>query len=106
MGDPDKAIKQYLNTLNIDPKDVDALYNLGVTWKKLGKFKKAIKCYDNVLKINPYFLAAITNRANCKWELGNYKSSQKDYSLAISIDKEWVSKNFGEKINERLNMKF
>lgn len=52
----DKAIVQFQKTLEFDPGDSDALYNLSKTYLDKSDLPNAIKTYDRLLKDNPdYF---------------------------------------------------
>ncbi|MBX7153251.1 tetratricopeptide repeat protein, partial [bacterium] len=52
----DKAIAQFQKTLELDPGDSDALYNLSKTYLDKSDLPNAIKTYDRLIKDNPdYF---------------------------------------------------
>jgi cytochrome c-type biogenesis protein CcmH/NrfG len=52
-GADDKAIDSLNNALKIDPKSVNALYNLGVLkWEAKGDTNGAIDCWQKLLKTN------------------------------------------------------
>ena len=66
----------YLEVLQIDEKNLEALGNLGVISKALGKHKKAIEYYLKAIKINPNNPLVYNN-------LGNAFKAIKDYKRAI-----------------------
>ena len=47
--------------IEINPKNTDVFYNLGVMYKEQGDFKKAIMHYVKVIELNPNHTAAINN---------------------------------------------
>ena len=61
---------------NQNPKDKNALKNLGETYRKINKFTNAIKYYELYLSINPNDNEVINNLASCylknKMELSLY----------------------------------
>jgi len=67
---PEKAIDNFLISLNINPQNYKSLMNLGVTYKSLGKFNYAIENFRAALKYEPgikeayYNLAAIYSILN------------------------------------------
>jgi tetratricopeptide (TPR) repeat protein len=52
-GDHEGAIKCYDTVLQIDPENISALVNKGVSLEKLNKNDEAIKCYEKALEIDP-----------------------------------------------------
>ena len=41
-GEYDKAIKDFTDALKIDPKEINALINRGISWREMGDPDKAI----------------------------------------------------------------
>jgi cytochrome c-type biogenesis protein CcmH/NrfG len=53
-GAQDKAISTLNRALQLDPKNANALYNLGMLkWQSEGDVKGAIECWQKLLKTNP-----------------------------------------------------
>jgi len=49
----DKAVECFKKSLEFYPNYAPAIYNLGVTYEKMGRFKDALQCYEKYLQINP-----------------------------------------------------
>jgi tetratricopeptide (TPR) repeat protein len=47
----EKAISAYDIALGIDPEDADALFDKGITLKKMGKFEEAAKYIDQAVNL-------------------------------------------------------
>lgn len=55
----DKAINEFDNALDVNPKSVDALLNKGVAYEQKGDYKQAKSIYLQILKDNPNYQLAI-----------------------------------------------
>jgi len=49
----EKAVECFKKSLEFYPNYAPAIYNLGVTYEKMGRFKDALQCYEKYLQINP-----------------------------------------------------
>jgi cytochrome c-type biogenesis protein CcmH/NrfG len=57
-GDADGAITQLEQSLKIDPKDANSLFNLGmIKWKGKNDAKGAVAAWEQLLKSNPHLEA-------------------------------------------------
>lgn len=53
-GSTDKAVDALNRALQLDPKDADALYNLGmIKWRVQDDPKGAVACWEQLIKSNP-----------------------------------------------------
>ena len=52
-GDTDKAMKQYRLVIKANPKDVEAMSNLGRLYYAKGDFTRAMEIFERAVKINP-----------------------------------------------------
>ena len=50
----EKAIKLFEKVLNINEKNINALFNLGKIYSEIGKFKIAEKYYNKIIEEEPY----------------------------------------------------
>jgi tetratricopeptide (TPR) repeat protein len=55
------AIDYFNNALNIDPGNIDILYNLAMYYQKAGDYSKAISNYNMILDADPDFFIAYFN---------------------------------------------
>ena len=51
----EKVISVYESLLDIDPKDMQTLLNLGSIWFYAKEYKKALKCFNEAMLVNPEF---------------------------------------------------
>ncbi len=55
MGQPDKALKAYLNAAIIDPSEGDALFEAGKLYFETNRFDEAIDNFNRVVRVNPNY---------------------------------------------------
>ena len=84
--------------LQINPENVQALFNRAKL-KKINKdYKGAIKDYDKIIKLYPYFLEAYYNRAEIKYILHDAAGAKKDMETG-----QMMSDVFHAKSNSQLS---
>jgi tetratricopeptide (TPR) repeat protein len=58
----DEALQYYDKVLEIDPKDIDALYDKASVLEDLQRYDEALQYYDKVLDIDPKDIDAMNNK--------------------------------------------
>ena len=58
----EEAIKLFEKVLNINEKNINALFNLGKIYSEIGKFKISEKYYNKVIEEEPYNFNAFGQR--------------------------------------------
>jgi tetratricopeptide (TPR) repeat protein len=58
MGRQSEAIRQFEQSLQINPLDAETHYNLGYALQQTGHIPEAIEQYEEALQIKPDFAAA------------------------------------------------
>jgi len=86
LGDFDTAIKNFLQVLSTDQKNLAAMNNLANAYKDILKFEKAENLYKEIINIDPNYINAITNYANLKFQLDQYEDAIELYNRALKID--------------------
>ena len=86
LGDFDTAIKNFLQVLSTEKKNLAAMNNLANAYKDILEFEKAENLYKEIIKINPNYINAITNYANLKFQLDQYEDAIELYNRALKID--------------------
>ena len=71
-GEYEKCIKLYNKILSIDPNNLSALNNLGLTYMRLKKYKEAVGYFQKAVELDPNFNLA---KNNLKWALNQLKSN-------------------------------
>jgi hypothetical protein len=59
----EEAIQLFQSSLSKQPKQVEALVNMGFAYANAQDFAKAMQCYNESLKLDPDFQQALLNRA-------------------------------------------
>ncbi|MEW6188946.1 MAG: tetratricopeptide repeat protein, partial [Actinomycetota bacterium] len=55
QGNFEKALSEWKKTLAINPGKVDAYYNMGWVFERMGLLSEAKKSYQKALEINPAY---------------------------------------------------
>ena len=91
IGNYQDAKKYFEIILNIDSKNVFALYNLGIVFQELGDLEKAIELYEKVLRFKPKNVEDVYLGLGIVFNsIGNYKKSLESYENAITTNPEFV----------------
>lgn len=85
LGDIEKAIADFNQTLKIDPKFVDAYYNRGLAYFKQRNPQAAIADFNQALKINPNLADAYANRGLSQYALGDKRTAVADLQQAARL---------------------
>ena len=84
----DIAADFYKKILEVDPKNIGALNNLGNVFEKLGENQKAIRCYEKVIEINPNHIDTLFNLGGIFQKLGEHQKTLNSYDKIRQIDPE------------------
>ena len=79
------AIKKFDQVLEINPNNVEALYNKGNTLSRLGKHIEAIPYFEKVLKLEPGKYIAQLKLENSLTQVSTYEFGYLDGVLEISV---------------------
>jgi lipoprotein NlpI len=93
-GDYDRAIKDYDQAIQLDPKFAGAYSNRGSAYANKGDYDRAIKDYDQSIQLDPKLAGAYSNRGNAYMRKGDYDRAVKDYDQAIQLDPKDASAYF------------
>ncbi len=78
-----EAQNLYNKILEINPNHLQAHYNLGIIFEKLGELIKAKDCYENAIKIKPNYLDAYKNLGVVFYNLGEKQKTKDCYEKVI-----------------------
>tara|TARA_Y100000590_G_scaffold272912_1_gene306428 strand:+ start:2121 stop:3218 length:1098 start_codon:yes stop_codon:yes gene_type:complete len=81
----------YLKTLNLDPKFVNAHYNLGNLLHVLGEYRKAINSFKKAIEIEPKFTDAYNNLGIVYDLLGKSTKAKLFYKKTIEIEANYTN---------------
>jgi serine/threonine protein kinase len=82
----DKAIANYTQALQLDPRYAVAYYNRGLTYDDLEQYDKAIADYDQTLQLDPRYAKAYYSRGNAYYARQQYDKAIADYNQALQLD--------------------
>ncbi len=96
-GLSNKALAAYQKAVDLNPKYVEALVNLGIVQGDLGDQDNAIKSFQQALSLNPDDCMARSNLGNAYYAQEKYPDAIFEYQRAIDKDPKCYSAlyNFG-----------
>lgn len=80
-----KAIQAYKKSIEINPKNYDAQYNLGLAYHISGNYDEAGRCYCKAISISPMNYEAHYNLAVLLRKLGHYQESYDEIDKASTL---------------------
>ena len=84
-GKMDKALVANQNVVRLDPKDINAHFNLGVVLKELAKLEQAEASYSQAINLRPDYADAHNNLGSILKNLGKFKQAEVSYRKAIAL---------------------
>jgi len=84
-GKYDLAIKDYDESIKLNPNYFKTYNNRGVAYKKMGEYDRAIADFDASIRINPEYANAFANRAETYEKKGDHDRALKDFDEAIRL---------------------
>jgi tetratricopeptide (TPR) repeat protein len=86
LGRPRAAIIAYTQSLETDPRYLDALTNRALVRNQLGNHQGAIRDAEAAMKFDPKSYNAYTHRGNARRALGDYEGAIADHNKARAIN--------------------
>ncbi|HQL80924.1 MAG TPA: tetratricopeptide repeat protein, partial [Spirochaetota bacterium] len=81
----EKAAECYRKAIDLNPKDIKAVINLGAIYSRKGEYEKAIGLYRTAASQNPESFTAHHNLANAYRESKQYAPAIEEYKTALRI---------------------
>ena len=78
------AIEHYQKVLQINPSYVNALHNLGLTYKLMEQHEHAFACFTKARELAPQLSQVDFNMANTLFEQGKYEQAEQFYWSALN----------------------
>ncbi|WP_291315002.1 tetratricopeptide repeat protein [Desulfuromonas sp.] len=80
------AVSRYLARVKENPRDFEALLQLGVKYARQGELGEAIKRFGEAARLDPGNAAVKNNLGNAHFLAGDYRKAQKAYQEAAGLD--------------------
>jgi len=84
--DPGKAMQTYKAFLGQYPDDISARNNLGLTYKRLGRYDEAINEFQETLKMDPFHMVTYNNLVILYTDLGQYDMAIEVAETCSAVD--------------------
>jgi len=82
----DKAIKEFLTAIAINPRYADAMHNLANTYLEINNTEQAIYWYNEAIKFGPHLWQSYQNLGMIYYQLGELKKAEELFSRAVEIN--------------------
>lgn len=79
------AVDALQRLVHLQPRNLDALMNLGAALGSINSFAQAVQVLKRVLEIKPDHLGAQSNLANCYFEMGLFEQAEQAARQAIAL---------------------
>lgn len=86
LGRYKEAIADYDAVVSLDPNNVHAYHNRGISYDKLGHFEAAIDDFNRVIQLEPANSVAYFNRGSTYDSLGMHDAAIADFGRALELD--------------------
>ncbi len=85
-GSFERVVTMLNDVIKEDPNVIDAWFNLGNAYYKVGRFQEAIKHFSHALQLKPDYDLAVINMANAYRKLGQDDAALAGYERYLQID--------------------
>lgn len=80
-----QAIKEYSESIRLDPEYVAAYNARGTAYDDLGLHKRAIEDYNEAVRLDPEYAMAYYNRGYAYYDLDQHERAIQDYNEAVRL---------------------
>jgi Flp pilus assembly protein TadD len=85
-GDYPQAVALWQKLLELNPRDADAYYNLGITYGLSGRLPEAIATFTHYLTLQPKDPEAYSNLGAAYFRQGDWAKAVAHYEKALALD--------------------
>lgn len=82
---PGPALRYFMRSLALDPKQAVVLSDMGVTLTKLNRPAEALSCFDEALALDPSQVQALNNRSHHWLEMRRGEPALRDAEAALAV---------------------
>lgn len=102
-GAYDLAVKDFTNSLRLNPKDVEAYNNRCWVRTVMGDLQAALKDCNEALRLRPNFVDALDSRGLMNLKSGQNKNAIADFDAALKINPRLTSSLYGRGLAKKRN---
>lgn len=92
-GNIDKALSHYQTSINLNPKNSGALFNLAMLYKTLNKDDSAVEYFLKVTKFDPKLIEPYLHIASIYEKKKKLNEANSFYQKALSLNKDFLPTN-------------
>lgn len=85
IGEYERAIQDYGESINLDPNNPKPLNNRGVAYQKTGEYDRAIEDFNAAIALDQSYANAYANRGETYQKKGEFALALKDFDDAIRL---------------------
>ncbi|MBF0609854.1 MAG: tetratricopeptide repeat protein [Magnetococcales bacterium] len=82
---PREAVELLLQSLALQPDEINTLNTLGVAWQSLGEHEEAVLIYQKILQQQPQHSQTLFNLATAHQELGQLEQAAETYKTLLNL---------------------
>src|SRR2546426_672800 len=90
VGEYEKAVRAYRESIRLNPDDAVAWYNLGLTYWNLGQYDQAIGVYREAIRLKPDYADAWNNFGATYADLGQHDQAVRALQEAIRLKPDYT----------------
>ena len=84
-GDWERAIRDYDETIRLNPHYADAFFERGLAYTKQGAWEQAIRDFDTAVGLNDKDASKFFSRGRTRFYLGQFTAAQPDLAKAVEL---------------------
>jgi Flp pilus assembly protein TadD len=84
-GDYNGALAVFSRIISLDPQAIEAYYNRGIAYERIGRNRNAIADFNKVIDLNSNYAEAYLERGKIYLKLGQKQKAISDYQTALTL---------------------
>jgi tetratricopeptide (TPR) repeat protein len=89
QGNIEAAIQDYQRAIEAEPRWWGPRFNLGQTYRRLGRLQNAVEAYQGAKSLSPEHLNVRQNLGYCLCKLGRWNEAVTEFKEILEIDPTW-----------------
>lgn len=93
-GDRTRALEEYRKAIEIEPKDPEPYFGIGILYERDGRIDDAVAMYEKVLSIDPKYVGTYNNLGAIALKRNDRATAREMYEKAVEIDPTFADAHF------------